>query len=65
MILIFGINGMLGNYIYKYLSAFFNVKGTAREEFDVYELFTNQNLNEMIHELLSVHKPKYIINCIL
>ena len=64
MILIFGSNGMLGNYIFTYLKEFYEIISINRKDFDVYELFIKTKIGDMIDTLLEKYKPKYVINCI-
>lgn len=64
MILILGNNGMLGRYVFSYLSKFYKVNGVNRSTFDVYDLFAQKKLYNEIEKILDIYKPKYVINCI-
>lgn len=64
MILIFGANGMLGNYMYTYLKMFYDTVGLSRKDFDVYKSFTESSMYNTINDIIKRHKPNYIINCI-
>jgi len=62
-IIIFGSNGMLGSYLYKYLSTLYNVMGITRKDFEVTTNSITQlesflkNKNDDVHETI-------VINCI-
>ena len=64
MILIFGSNGMLGNYLFKYLNKFFKADSVNRDVFDVCDLFIKTKLIENLEIVLEKYKPVYVINCI-
>ena len=64
MILVFGENGMLGRYVFNYLSKFYKVDGINRNTFDVYKLFKDKLLHLEINNILNIYKPEYVINCI-
>lgn len=58
-ILIFGADGMLGNYFTSYLGQFYEVTGTTRDTFEV--------TGDIVHAteaILVKYKPSYAINCI-
>jgi dTDP-4-dehydrorhamnose reductase len=56
-IILFGSNGMLGNYFYRYLSQFHDVKAITRNDFDV----LNNNLSDLDNLF---DKYDIAINCI-
>lgn len=61
-ILVLGANGLLGSYVYTYLSQVFSeVVGTTRDTFDVYQLFKTKTLTSRVLEMKSFDM---IINCI-
>ena len=64
MILILGSNGMLGNYMYKYLKTFYDTVGIGRKDFDVYNVFTKTSMYNTINDIIKLYKPLYIVNCI-
>lgn len=64
MILIFGVNGMLGNYMYTYLKMFYDTVGLSRKDFDVYNSFNETSMYNDINDIIKLYKPIYIINCI-
>ena len=65
MIVIFGSKGMLGSYIYRYLTyKSYDVKCVNRENLDIYDSFTENNLIIKLKEIMKDNKPSHIINCI-
>lgn len=59
-IFIFGANGMLGNYISRYLKNFYNIIEFTRKEFDIEENLMNIENFLLLHNL---EKNDIIINC--
>lgn len=62
-IIIFGWKGMLGRYMYKYLSEQQEIKviGYGREELDIFDSFTHGHLYSDLKDIVS--KDSVIINC--
>ena len=64
MILIFGANGMLGNYMYTYFKMIDYTVAITRSDFDVYESFKESSMYNTINDIIQFHKPIYVINCL-
>ena len=64
MILIFGSNGMLGNYMHTYLKQFYDTIGLERKDFDVYNSFIETSMYNTINDIIKLYNPEYIVNCI-
>ena len=75
-IVVLGVNGMLGNTLFKYLknNTLFNVKGILRKKINLptsFEYFNSEDLfecnvleEENLKSLLKKLRPNYVINCI-
>lgn len=59
-VIIFGANGMLGNYVVKYLKDSFEVLALTRKDFDISKV-TRENLKEFI--VPHINKYDVIVNC--
>jgi dTDP-4-dehydrorhamnose reductase len=63
-ILIFGSNGLLGNYVYRYLHhASFDILPITRTEFDIYLKYKKNCLIHDLRTLLKSQDIKWVINC--
>lgn len=60
-VVIFGKTGMLGNYVYNYLSKVFNITSIDREQYDI--LKNDFDDLEEIYKKLFENKNEVIINC--
>lgn len=60
-ILVLGKNGMLGKYIFKYLSEKYDVLGITRNELDVSD---TDNLENNFNKLQNLNQDDLVINCI-
>lgn len=60
-IIIFGFNGMLGNYCVKYLKIYFEVVCLTRNDYDINNL-SNESLRELFLKL-NINKDDIILNC--
>lgn len=61
-IILFGANGMLGNYFRKYLSQFYEIICITRSEFDI-ETMDWKLLKSILFDNLMVNNNDIIINC--
>jgi dTDP-4-dehydrorhamnose reductase len=60
-IFLFGSNGMLGNYVKKYLSQYYTIVSLTREDYDI-ETVSIHSLNEFLKEK-EMNKDDIVINC--
>jgi len=60
-IIILGKNGMLGNYIFKYLGKYYDVYGVSRDQIDFSELGTVAN---KIQEMFTLSDKDLVVNCV-
>ncbi len=63
-IIVFGSNGMLGKYICRYLELQgHTILKFTRNDFNIYSECVKGTLETSLSLMLSIHKPKYVVNC--